>query len=130
MPTQAYYRKWEKVYDLLDKSPYTSDSALRLKVQQEMVSKLTADTIDFLHRWLTTPQKAENKEAEPMVNIRLLNTSLLTYEEIEKAISYAVERKAFTTLILQRTDPKDANSVYGLYGTNATLQGGQLVEKT
>lgn len=58
MPTQTYYRKWEKVYDLLDKSPYTSDSALRLKVQREMTQKLTEDTIDFLHRWLLSGEKA------------------------------------------------------------------------
>lgn len=63
-----------------------------------------------------------------MPNIRLLNTSLQTYEEIERAVSYAVEKKAFKTLILQRADPNDANSVYGLYGTDATLHGGQLVE--
>lgn len=61
--------------------------------------------------------------------IRLINTSLLNYWEIEKAISDAVEKRHFKTLILQREDPENANSVYGLYGTDATLQGGQLVEK-
>jgi len=64
-----------------------------------------------------------------MAMIRLINTSLLTYDEIERAISDAVEKRHFKTLILQRADPENANSVYGLYGTDAILQGGQLVEK-
>jgi hypothetical protein len=61
--------------------------------------------------------------------LKLLAPSLLTYDQIDQAVSEAVKGE-YPIIILRRDDTQDANAPYSLYvGMKGTeLKGGQLIE--